>query len=278
MKAIRPLFIAVLILSLASGMISCGEDKPPQKSSQQAGKAQPSPPGPQQSAQQNLPQQPQPAQAPSTITWLAAVADDPEMSLADNLLARNYYVVLDSSGSMSESKCSGATSKSVAAKTALSHFAQAVPGDANLGLAVFDGNGIAERVPLGSGNKERFITEVRATTPGNGTPLHDAALLGYRKLEEAGRHQAGYGEYHLVIVTDGEANTGQDPTSVVDQILKRSPVVIHTIGFCIGANHSLNQPGRTIYKAADNPGELRKGLEDVLAESPDFDVTAFKGN
>jgi hypothetical protein len=78
-----------------------------------------------------------------------------------------------------------------------------------------------------------------------------------------------------VIVTDGEASGGEDPTKVVNKILKRSPVIIHTIGFCIGEDHSLNQHGRILYKAANNPGDLRKGLQNVLAESPTFDIAVF---
>ena len=59
-------------------------------------------------------------------------------------------------------------------------------------------------------------------------------------------------------------------------MLNESPVVLHTIGFCIGSRHSLNQAGRTIYKAADNPGALQQGLADVLAEAPQFSVQKFK--
>jgi hypothetical protein len=57
--------------------------------------------------------------------------------------------------------------------------------------------------------------------------------------------------------------------------LKTTPINIYSIGFCIGENHALNQPGRTFYKAADNPAALRKGLEEVLAESETFDETEF---
>ncbi len=78
-----------------------------------------------------------------------------------------------------------------------------------------------------------------------------------------------------MIVTDGEASSGEDPTKVVNELLKRSPVIMHTIGFCIGEDHSLNQPGRILYKSANNPGDLRKGLQNVLAESPSFDIAAF---
>ena len=85
----------------------------------------------------------------------------------------------------------------------------------------------------------------------------------------------GYGEYHLVIVTDGEANDGEDPREAVDALLAKSPVVLHTIGFCIGETHSLNQKGRVFYQSADNPEELRKGLTDVLAEATSFNLDGF---
>ncbi len=78
------------------------------------------------------------------------------------------------------------------------------------------------------------------------------------------------------MVTDGEASEGQDPTGAVKLILDRSPVVLHTIGFCIGERHSLNQPGRTIYRAADNPNQLRQSLSGVLAEAPKFDASGFR--
>ena len=62
----------------------------------------------------------------------------------------------------------------------------------------------------------------------------------------------------------------------LNTLLKESPIVLHTIGFCIDSKHALNQAGRTIYKAADNPEALRQGLSDVLAEAPQFAVTKFK--
>jgi len=98
----------------------------------------------------------------------------------------------------------------------------------------------------------------------------------YRKLTEQAARQLGYGEYHLVIVTDGEASQGQDPTSAVNRLLAQSPIVVHTIGFCIRTQHSLNLPGRALYRPADNPGELRRELAEVLAEAPSFAVLEFR--
>ena len=78
-----------------------------------------------------------------------------------------------------------------------------------------------------------------------------------------------------MVVTDGIANNEQRLSKNVNAILATTPITIYSIGFCIGQNHALNQPGRTFYKAADNPAALRKGLEAVLAESESFDEAEF---
>ena len=209
-----------------------------------------------------------------TPPWPPAL--DQPTAVSKDLFAKNYYIVLDASGSMKEHACSGNQSKMEAAKSALAAFAESVPADANLGLQVFDDRGVREWLPLGTGNRELFIRLVSQARPTGNTPLRNSVEQAYAKLLIQGRTQLGYGEYHLVIVTDGEASSGQEPTLVVNALLKDSPIVLHTIGFCIGGDHSLNQVGRTIYEAADNPEALRKGLADVLAEAPQFSVSKFK--
>jgi len=196
--------------------------------------------------------------------------------LAPNLLADNYYVVLDGSGSMLERQCSGNQSKIETAKTALKEFAASVPADANLGLLIFTNGQIQELVPLGSGNRQQLAEQVQSASAAGGTPLDDAISAGYAQLEQQAMRQLGYGRYVLVVVTDGQANPGHDPTEKVRWMLNNTPVELHTIGFCIGTDHSLNMPGRTVYKAADNPAALRQGLADVLAEAEAFDVSTFQ--
>lgn len=195
--------------------------------------------------------------------------------LAKDVLARNFYVVLDGSGSMKDRSCTSTSSKNHDSKIALVAFSQSVPKNANLGLAVFDANGLRELLPLGQNNRDAFVRAVNAVGPGGGTPLRDAVQLGRRQLETQASRQLGYGEYTLVVVTDGEASLGQDPRIAVNTMLRETPVVLHTIGFCIGAGHSLNQKGRTIYRATNSDQELRAGLAEVLAESPDFSVSRF---
>ena len=191
--------------------------------------------------------------------------------------ATNYYVVLDGSGSMRRSRCSGDASKMEAAVAALRTFVESIPADANLGLAVFDGAGVSERVALATANRPAFNNALSNVNASGGTPLLSAITLGYERLTAQGQQQLGYGEYHLVVVTDGQPDPEEeDPAPIVDRLLAESPVMLHTIGFCIGEDHVLNQPQRTFYAAADDPQQLRAGLSAVLAEAPNFDLTQFK--
>lgn len=258
-------FIGILCLfSFILTSVAC-EQAPPRQSAPQAKKtaADPKP------KQMN--------QKTAESAW-PRVKPDEHVEMAPDLTAKNYYVVLDCSGSMGEVNCSNGLPKLVVAKASLKKFADLVPQNANLGLLVFQESEIHERIPLGKQNRDPFKKAVDATSNNGGTPLFSAIRQGYLQLEAQGKKQLGYGDYTLVVVTDGEANEGQDPTKIVKWILAHSPIQIHTIGFCIGPDHSLNIPGRTMYKAADNPQQLEKGLQDVLAESETFDVSDFDQN
>ena len=190
--------------------------------------------------------------------------------------AVSYYLVLDGSGSMTKEVCSAGRTKIEAAIAAVTAFVQSVPDDQYLGLAVFDRQGLSERVPLAQHNRVRMAEALARVDANGGTPLQSALSLGFEQLTRQARRQLGYGEYHLVVVTDGHpAPESEDPTRAVNRILNESPVLLHTIGFCIGTQHVLNQPGRVFYAAADNPEQLRQGLDAVLAESPTFDVSRF---
>ena len=145
-------------------------------------------------------------------TWPPEATTGNAQGLASDLFAVNYYVVLDGSGSMNESNCSEGKRKIEVARTALSAFARSVPAQANLGLAVFDGRGLSERLPLGPVNQDGFRGAVDQVKVNANTPLRSAVDLAYSRLLEQGRRQLGYGEYHLVIVTDGLASAGQDGT------------------------------------------------------------------
>jgi Mg-chelatase subunit ChlD len=232
---------------------------------------------------------PQDTTPPSDLVDAAPTLADPVSSgpqtwppLRDGVVSSpssdiNYYIVFDGSGSMTSSECGNGMSKRDAAVQAVRVFIESAPATANIGLAAFDNSGISERVPLGVGNRDALTDALQRIRAGAGTPLNSGIRIGYGKLTEQARAQLGYGEYHLVVVTDGKpAPSSEDPTPVVREILHDSPVVLHTIGFCIDANHVLNQQGRTYYASATNPEELQASLQAVLAEAPTFDVARFR--
>jgi hypothetical protein len=191
--------------------------------------------------------------------------------------AVNYYVVLDGSGSMARRECAGEGGRKIeVAIEAVRNFVKEIPVEANVGLAVFDLRDLSERVPIGADNRDAISQALGRVRAGEGTPLRSAVHLAYDRLTKQASKQLGYGEYHLVVVTDGKPDPREeDPTEEVNKILADSPVVLHTIGFCIDPDHVLNQPGRAYYASASNPEELQSGLKSVLAEAPTFDAATF---
>ena len=194
-----------------------------------------------------------------------------------NQTRKNFMVVYDGSGSMDYEACgSSSRNRHEDGVRALKEFVKAVPADANLGLYVFDANGRGVRVPLGTNNRTQFLNAVGRISVGQGTPLKSSIREGYDALTKQGHSQLGYGRYSLIIVTDGEASNGQNPTNIVNEIVDKTPVEIHTVGLCFTGKHSLNQAGRTFYTAASNPEQLINGLKDALAEAENVTADDFK--
>jgi hypothetical protein len=214
-----------------------------------------------------------------SATWPSP--GDAEILQLDPVPTRaNYLAVLDMSGSMKDPDCAGRYgSKADAARAALAAWLRSVPRTANIGLVVFSGGAVSLKVPLGVNNREAFIRAVANTRPSGRTPLRDAVALAHKELERRARYQQGYGDYRIVVITDGMHSEGQDPRPVVDAILGNpaNPALIYTIGFCIEES-ALHQPGRTMYQSAKNPEELSSGLQRVLAESQQFDTIKEFGN
>lgn len=200
-----------------------------------------------------------------------------QSSVDNNLVKKNYYLVFDASGSMQESNCSGGHTKIDTAKQSVTQFISKIPADANIGLVIFDQSGVYERAVLARSSRETIVQQINRAVAGGGTPLNTSIQHAYQALTEQAQKQLGYGEYHLIVVTDGVASKGEDPSDTVQRLIEESPVVLHTIGFCISGTHALNQAGLTIYKSANNPLELERGLDSVLAEVNDFKIDSFQG-
>lgn len=203
------------------------------------------------------------------------VSDKQKETLAVNLLARNFVVILDGSGSMSDSGCSDGERKINVAKKAIVEWSKTLPPGSNLGLVAFHSDWtILELAP--KEQSQKLTDTIAQVEPDGYTPLATAIKLAYGMLTKQAQRQLGYGEYTIIAVTDGEDNDRHESLrDWVNTVLDNSPVRIFTIGFCISGRHELNQTGRTIYKEANNPAELRKGLQEVLAEAESFDVKGF---
>lgn len=208
--------------------------------------------------------------------WPYIASQQKDVALAENLLTKNFVVILDGSGSMDNSGCSNGEKKLDVAKRAIIDWSTTVPAGANLGLVAFHNRWTTVELIT----KDQFskgINEVfGGIAPDGNTPLATAVKLSYGMLTKQAQRQLGYGEYTIVVVTDGGDNDQQENLqNWVDRVLRNTPIRIYTIGFCIGNDHDLNQRGRTTYREANNPAELRKGLQEVLAEAEVFDVKGF---
>ena len=195
-------------------------------------------------------------------------------------LARNFYFIFDGSGSMSESltkQCKGDkrfSSRLEGAKWAVEQFLPLVPRDVHLGLWVFDTNGNSERVALGPDSRGAFLVEVKKIRAGGQTPLTESIEQGVNRLMRQRDKQLGYGEFRLIVVTDGEATGRPLPQAVAYARERRVP--IYTIGLCLSTDHALRKSSVS-YRPADSIEALKLGLEETLAETSMFDPQTFPG-
>lgn len=208
----------------------------------------------------------------SPVKWATTKGVQLSFVALEDMLATNWAVVLDNSGSMKTTQCSGNDSRMVAGGKAVISFARQRPDKDNFALVLFTNSNPYARVamPLGR-DRSVFNQEVQGARPDFNTPLAPAIELAYGELFAQGKRQNWHGAYHIVVVTDGEYNEGGDPRPIIRRIIDGSPVQVHTVGFCTGSNHSLNIAGYTTYASADNAAQLNAGLQAVLkAESETF--------
>ena len=202
----------------------------------------------------------------------------------ESAMIENDMVVLDMSGSMADGSCAGShNSRASAAKKALLSWISGKTNGAagttgpsrNIGLVSFSNGEIALDAPLGSGaaHGQMLVDAIDALSPDGGTPLRSAMEAGMQELEAQGWRQGGAGTYRLIVITDGAADTGEDPGTLLDEILANpaNPVEVYSIGFCIEGGHSLNDPNAVFYMDANSPEELASSLAATSAEASDFD-------
>lgn len=212
------------------------------------------------------------------LGWLDGINEQPYKKDSD-LLARTYMVVFDGSGSMSwdgRNQCPQIRNSRISvAQDAVKTFAQGFGANDKVGMVIFEDGSSKYTLPFGYNQGDEFVRQVNNIDPDGGTPLRSSIALAFNELRKEGSRKKGHGEYHLVIVTDGDPSSSrEDPKSLVNAIAKDSPIQIHTIGFCLKPGHALNQSFLNYYQV-DNKASLVRSLQSVLAESDSFSNTDF---
>ncbi len=191
-------------------------------------------------------------------------------SADDDIHKDNIIVILDASGSMQD-KFSGDRTKSKmeAAKAALQEVLSKIPDDTHIGLLVFSGANIRNEwvYPLGPKDTQKLTAAIHLPQPGGNTPLGKYIRIGANRLLEQREKQYNYGNYRLLVVTDGEASDADKVKHYTPEILNRQ-IRVDVIGVDMKTDHMLANVVDS-YRKADNPGELVAAVSQILAETDD---------
>jgi Ca-activated chloride channel homolog len=188
--------------------------------------------------------------------------------LKDVRLTKNLYIILDASGSMYQKKCAGGDMKINVAKQALITFLSSIDEETNVGLYTFDEKGPHEIVSLGPVDRVSLIGKIKEIKAGGFTPLAESIDAARNVLLGQKEKQFGYGEYTLLIVTDGESTSSRPLAGSVTQTTEKG-IVVQVIGFCLEGAHSLKSLVHK-YREANSPDELKSALEAVLGEAEEY--------
>ena len=181
---------------------------------------------------------------------------------------QNVVVVLDDSGSMRDRmrKAGRRIRKMDAAKEALVTVLQQLPDDAKVGVVLLNGRiqkqpWLIELGPVDIQSTRQAISQVRAN---GATPLGQFMKVAADALLDL-RSKEHYGNYRLLIVTDGEAGDGHLVESYLPDIMARG-MTVDVIGVDMESDHSLATKVHS-YRRADNPESLTQAIREVFAET-----------
>ncbi|MEO0391731.1 MAG: vWA domain-containing protein, partial [Pseudomonadota bacterium] len=155
--------------------------------------------------------------------------------LDDNRVRRNYVLAIDASGSMADNdNCApNNQAKFGVVRPAVEEFLRSLQPEDYLALMSFQSDNAQVLVPLGPVNPAQIFEAMASIVPNGGTPIGTTLLGAKQMLEQQAQRQAGYGEYTIVMVTDGAASDPERMTYALEQITLNTPIVIQTVGFCL---------------------------------------------
>ncbi|MCC9608866.1 VWA domain-containing protein [Blastopirellula sp. JC732] len=177
---------------------------------------------------------------------------------ADNL---NVVVILDNSGSMNEGMHSGGT-RIDAAKSALLRVLDQTPAGAKVGVFLLNagptGNWLIPLAPVDKSEIKDAVSNLRAD---GGTPLGASMKSAADALLQL-RESQRYGDYKLLIVSDGEASDANLVERFLPEIQARG-LLIDVIGVNMAREHSLATRTST-YRNAGDPKSLEQAISAVV--------------
>lgn len=190
--------------------------------------------------------------------------------------ADDVVVVLDDSGSMSDSFVSGVSKMNEAKKDLIKVLSQ-LPDDSKVGVVCMN---VGWVYPLGKLDRSKLNEAVSQVGPTGGTPLGATMKIGADALLQLREQQKNYGRYRLLVITDGEENYPQMVDTYLPDILSRG-ILVDVIGIKMNAGHSLATKVQSYRNAAD-PASLERAIKAVFAETgaggdsseADFEVIA----
>jgi len=187
-------------------------------------------------------------------------------SAADPTYYDNVVIVLDASGSMTQTFQGTTKSRWAAATEALDVVVGALPDTTQIGLVVFSAKGGSSDWvhPLGPKDEAKLSGAFDSLRPHGGTPLGEYIKVGADRLLEARDAQHGYGTYTLLVVTDGRAGDPKLVDRFSADLLGRG-LSLDVIGVAMKEDHTLKQVAHS-YRRADDPDTLIKAVQDVFAE------------
>ncbi|GAB5404190.1 MAG: hypothetical protein Aurels2KO_24210 [Aureliella sp.] len=204
-----------------------------------------------------------------TVLTLLACLWAPGTSFAQ----QTVVIVFDDSGSMDDRMSSTGERRIDTAKQALTNVLDELPADTRVGVLALNSqvNGSSWIVPLGRIDESDWRSNVASLEAVGGTPLGDYLKTGANALLEA-REKQIYGEYRLLVVTDGEANDPALVDAFIPQILGRG-LTIDAIGVDMQSDHSLATKVNS-YRRADDDTSLQEAISQVFAETSTDDMDA----
>ncbi|MBU0469158.1 MAG: VWA domain-containing protein [Candidatus Omnitrophica bacterium] len=184
----------------------------------------------------------------------------PLPSRSEDVYSENLVIVMDCSGSMEGHKL-------MQAKIALKEILKYVPAGTQIGLLSFSRDTGGWNYQLGPRNDEMLINAIDRLKSGGGTPLGEYMRYGAERLLKEKQKQLGYGNYRLLVITDGEASDRELVERYTPDIMAKG-INIDLIGVYMNSAHSLSQMVHS-YREANDTESLKTAITEVLAEIGD---------